>query len=67
MTLYADVNGRQFPVTRGQDVGKYQVWDHMQPLLKELSLSVSYSVVLENRLVGAGSLKLMTLMATMPQ
>lgn len=25
MTLYADVNGRQFPVTRGQDVGKYQV------------------------------------------
>uniref|UniRef100_A0AAQ4P631 Translocon-associated protein subunit delta n=1 Tax=Gasterosteus aculeatus aculeatus TaxID=481459 RepID=A0AAQ4P631_GASAC len=25
VTLYADVNGRQFPVTRGQDVGKYQV------------------------------------------
>ncbi|XP_031421541.1 translocon-associated protein subunit delta [Clupea harengus] len=23
--LYADVNGKQFPVTRGQDVGKYQV------------------------------------------
>uniref|UniRef100_A0A4W4HPB5 Translocon-associated protein subunit delta n=2 Tax=Electrophorus TaxID=8004 RepID=A0A4W4HPB5_ELEEL len=25
VALYADVNGRQFPVTRGQDVGKYQV------------------------------------------
>ncbi|KAI5609058.1 translocon-associated protein subunit delta precursor, partial [Silurus asotus] len=25
IALYADVNGRQFPVTRGQDVGKYQV------------------------------------------
>nr|ACO08138.1 Translocon-associated protein subunit delta precursor [Oncorhynchus mykiss] len=25
VVLYADVNGRQFPVTRGQDVGKYQV------------------------------------------
>ncbi|CAI9565492.1 unnamed protein product, partial [Staurois parvus] len=22
--LYADVNGKQFPVTRGQDIGKYQ-------------------------------------------
>ncbi|XP_010725515.3 translocon-associated protein subunit delta, partial [Meleagris gallopavo] len=26
VALYADVNGKQFPVTRGQDVGKYQVW-----------------------------------------
>ncbi|CAM4680598.1 unnamed protein product [Leuciscus chuanchicus] len=25
VALYADVNGKQFPVTRGQDVGKYQV------------------------------------------
>ncbi|CAM5119169.1 unnamed protein product [Natator depressus] len=25
VTLYADVNGKQFPVTRGQDVGYYQV------------------------------------------
>ncbi|XP_062314594.1 translocon-associated protein subunit delta [Osmerus eperlanus] len=25
VALYADVQGRQFPVTRGQDVGKYQV------------------------------------------
>ncbi|XP_026882746.1 translocon-associated protein subunit delta [Electrophorus electricus] len=25
VALYADVNGNQFPVTRGQDVGKYQV------------------------------------------
>uniref|UniRef100_A0A3B1JNE7 Translocon-associated protein subunit delta n=1 Tax=Astyanax mexicanus TaxID=7994 RepID=A0A3B1JNE7_ASTMX len=25
VALYADVNGRQFPVTRGQDVGKFQV------------------------------------------
>ncbi|XP_060793403.1 translocon-associated protein subunit delta-like isoform X5 [Neoarius graeffei] len=25
VALYVDVNGRQFPVTRGQDVGKYQV------------------------------------------
>nr|AFM86214.1 translocon-associated protein subunit delta [Callorhinchus milii]AFM89739.1 translocon-associated protein subunit delta [Callorhinchus milii] len=25
VALYADVNGRQFPVTRGQDVGRYQV------------------------------------------
>ncbi|XP_072552409.1 translocon-associated protein subunit delta isoform X3 [Salminus brasiliensis] len=25
LALYADVNGKQFPVTRGQDVGKYQV------------------------------------------
>ncbi|TSM04888.1 Selenide, water dikinase 2 [Bagarius yarrelli] len=25
IALYADVNGKQFPVTRGQDVGKYQV------------------------------------------
>ncbi|XP_028850662.1 translocon-associated protein subunit delta-like [Denticeps clupeoides] len=25
VALYADVSGRQFPVTRGQDVGKYQV------------------------------------------
>ncbi|XP_030403938.1 translocon-associated protein subunit delta [Gopherus evgoodei] len=25
VALYADVNGKQFPVTRGQDVGRYQV------------------------------------------
>ncbi|XP_037678717.1 translocon-associated protein subunit delta isoform X2 [Choloepus didactylus] len=25
MALYADVGGKQFPVTRGQDVGRYQV------------------------------------------
>ncbi|XP_033273567.1 translocon-associated protein subunit delta isoform X2 [Orcinus orca] len=25
MALYADVSGKQFPVTRGQDVGRYQV------------------------------------------
>ncbi|XP_040178966.1 translocon-associated protein subunit delta [Rana temporaria] len=25
VALYADVNGKQFPVTRGQDIGKYQV------------------------------------------
>ncbi|NXC78962.1 SSRD protein, partial [Anhinga anhinga] len=25
VVLYADVNGKQFPVTRGQDVGRYQV------------------------------------------
>lgn len=25
MALYADVNGKQFPVTRGQDIGRYQV------------------------------------------
>lgn len=25
MALYADVRGKQFPVTRGQDVGRYQV------------------------------------------
>ncbi|XP_059114779.1 translocon-associated protein subunit delta-like [Peromyscus eremicus] len=25
MALYADVSGKQFPVTRGQDVGQYQV------------------------------------------
>ncbi|KAH1172431.1 hypothetical protein KIL84_008049 [Mauremys mutica] len=25
VTLYADVNGKQFPITRGQDVGRYQV------------------------------------------
>ncbi|XP_028850007.1 translocon-associated protein subunit delta [Denticeps clupeoides] len=25
VALYADVNGKHFPVTRGQDVGKYQV------------------------------------------
>nr|XP_048689347.1 translocon-associated protein subunit delta isoform X2 [Caretta caretta] len=24
VALYADVNGKQFPVTRGQDVGRYQ-------------------------------------------
>ncbi|XP_026953789.1 translocon-associated protein subunit delta isoform X5 [Orcinus orca] len=24
MALYADVSGKQFPVTRGQDVGRYQ-------------------------------------------
>lgn len=27
MALYADVSGKQFPVTRGQDVGRYQVRD----------------------------------------
>uniref|UniRef100_A0A8B9Y922 Translocon-associated protein subunit delta n=1 Tax=Bos mutus grunniens TaxID=30521 RepID=A0A8B9Y922_BOSMU len=34
MALYADVSGKQFPVTRGQDVGRYQVsWslDHKAP------------------------------------
>ncbi|XP_044538499.1 translocon-associated protein subunit delta isoform X2 [Gracilinanus agilis] len=25
VALYADVNGKQFPVTRGQDIGRYQV------------------------------------------
>uniref|UniRef100_A0A8C4RBQ4 Translocon-associated protein subunit delta n=1 Tax=Erpetoichthys calabaricus TaxID=27687 RepID=A0A8C4RBQ4_ERPCA len=25
VTLYADVNGKQFPITHGQDVGHYQV------------------------------------------
>ncbi|TFK01813.1 Translocon-associated protein subunit delta [Platysternon megacephalum] len=25
VALYADVNGKQFPVTRGQEVGRYQV------------------------------------------
>ncbi|MBN3284822.1 SSRD protein, partial [Polyodon spathula] len=25
VALYADVNGKQYPVTRGQDVGRYQV------------------------------------------
>ncbi|XP_033858521.3 translocon-associated protein subunit delta-like [Acipenser ruthenus] len=25
VVLYADINGKQFPVTRGQDVGRYQV------------------------------------------
>uniref|UniRef100_A0A3P8NM17 Translocon-associated protein subunit delta n=1 Tax=Astatotilapia calliptera TaxID=8154 RepID=A0A3P8NM17_ASTCA len=39
VTLYADVNGRQFPVTRGQDVGKYQVWIHMW-----LQVKVSWSL-----------------------
>ncbi|XP_014379355.1 translocon-associated protein subunit delta isoform X2 [Alligator sinensis] len=24
VALYADVNGKQFPVTRGQDIGRYQ-------------------------------------------
>lgn len=31
MALYADVNGKQFPVTRGQDVGRYQVRINMIP------------------------------------
>uniref|UniRef100_A0A3Q4HCF3 Translocon-associated protein subunit delta n=1 Tax=Neolamprologus brichardi TaxID=32507 RepID=A0A3Q4HCF3_NEOBR len=41
VTLYADVNGRQFPVTRGQDVGKYQVWIHMWLQVKALAFTES--------------------------
>lgn len=35
MALYADVSGKQFPVTRGQDVGRYQVRDTMVVILGE--------------------------------
>ncbi|NWQ72554.1 SSRD protein, partial [Neopipo cinnamomea] len=31
VALYADVNGKQFPVTRGQDVGRYQVTPSFPP------------------------------------
>lgn len=37
MALYADVNGKQFPVTRGQDVGRYQVRINMIPAGQYLS------------------------------
>lgn len=43
VTLYADVNGRQFPVTRGQDVGKYQVWFIW--LMKAFALTVVFMVI----------------------
>lgn len=33
MALYADVSGKQFPVTRGQDVGRYQVRDTLVVIL----------------------------------
>lgn len=35
MALYADVSGKQFPVTRGQDVGRYQVRDTVAVILGE--------------------------------
>lgn len=34
MALYADVSGKQFPVTRGQDVGRYQVRDAVVVVLR---------------------------------
>ncbi|KAM8793718.1 translocon-associated protein subunit delta [Eudromia elegans] len=41
VALYADVNGKQFPVTRGQDVGRYQVsWS----LEHRLAQSGTYAV-----------------------
>ncbi|XP_030049945.1 translocon-associated protein subunit delta-like [Microcaecilia unicolor] len=32
VALYADVNGKQFPVTRGQDIGRYQVKQNLVSL-----------------------------------
>lgn len=42
VVLYVDVNGRQFPVTRGQDVGKYQV-SIPDPFLKIHFLCIDFS------------------------
>jgi|UPI0000F5139D translocon-associated protein subunit delta len=36
MALYADVSGKQFPVTRGQDVGRYQVRDTASRVVGEM-------------------------------
>lgn len=44
VTLYADVNGRQFPVTRGQDVGKYQVRWYLDVTLCRSKWTVSQFV-----------------------
>ncbi|XP_034983610.2 translocon-associated protein subunit delta-like [Zootoca vivipara] len=41
VALYADVNGKQFPVTRGQDVGHYQVSWSME---HKLTCSDTYEV-----------------------
>lgn len=39
MALYADVSGKQFPVTRGQDVGRYQVRDTESRVVGEMAQS----------------------------
>uniref|UniRef100_A0A8D0H653 Translocon-associated protein subunit delta n=1 Tax=Sphenodon punctatus TaxID=8508 RepID=A0A8D0H653_SPHPU len=43
VALYADVNGKQFPVTRGQDVGKYQVsWSMEHRLARSGTYEVKF-------------------------
>ncbi|CAI5795991.1 translocon-associated protein subunit delta [Podarcis muralis] len=43
VALYADVNGKQFPVTRGQDVGRYQVsWSMEHKLARSGTYEVKF-------------------------
>ncbi|XP_070597467.1 translocon-associated protein subunit delta isoform X2 [Erythrolamprus reginae] len=43
VALYADVNGKQFPVTRGQDVGRYQVsWSMEHKLARSGTYQVKF-------------------------
>ncbi|XP_067880401.1 translocon-associated protein subunit delta [Heterodontus francisci] len=43
VALYADVNGRQFPVTRGQDIGRYQVsWSAEHKIAKSGTYEVKF-------------------------
>ncbi|KYO34890.1 translocon-associated protein subunit delta [Alligator mississippiensis] len=43
VALYADVNGKQFPVTRGQDIGRYQVsWSTEHKLTRSGTYEVKF-------------------------
>ncbi|XP_062890766.1 translocon-associated protein subunit delta isoform X1 [Mobula hypostoma] len=43
VALYADVGGKQFPVTRGQDVGRYQVsWSAEHKLARSGTYEVKF-------------------------
>uniref|UniRef100_A0A8D1J683 Translocon-associated protein subunit delta n=1 Tax=Sus scrofa TaxID=9823 RepID=A0A8D1J683_PIG len=57
MALYADVSGKQFPVTRGQDVGRYQVGMLWLSLGEEATRSRVWLEALRRpRQAGLGSL-----------
>ncbi|MGH0182870.1 UNVERIFIED_CONTAM: hypothetical protein FKN15_010443 [Acipenser sinensis] len=63
VALYADVNGKQFPVTRGQDIGRYQVsWSIEHKNARSGTYEVkffdeeSYSVLRKGRIACANVL-----------